>query len=112
METGPALVAVDAAWLRYGLHALIGDDVVHFTRDDPANPLLSVHVVDATNPIGLIVTRLYYSGSMPPLRVCIPWSRVAGIGFVETIEEARECIGFCQLPLPSVPGRPAKPESR
>ena len=103
MEPGPALVAVDSAWLRYGLHSLIGEDVVHFTRDDPATPLLAVHVVDVTSPVGLVVTRLYDSGSMPALRVCIPWSRVAGIGFVEGIEEAKKCIGFCQSPMPKKP---------
>lgn len=109
MEPGPALVAVDAAWLRYGLQALIGEDVVHFTGDDPAAPLLAVHVVDVANPIGLVVTKLYYSGPMPALRLCIPWSRVAGIGFVEGIEQARECIGFCQSTRPNVAERSAKP---
>jgi hypothetical protein len=102
MEPGPALVAVDSAWLRYGLHALIGDDVVSFTRDDPATPLLAVHVVDATNPVGLVVTKLYGSEAMPSLRVCIPWSRVAGIGFVEGVEEAKTQIGFCQSPMPRI----------
>jgi hypothetical protein len=93
------------------LHALIGEDVVYFTRDDPATPLLAVHVVDATNPVGLVVTKLYGSEQMPSLRVCIPWSRVAGIGFVEGVEEAKMTIGFCQPPMPGISDRSAKSAS-
>jgi hypothetical protein len=109
MKTGPALVAIDPAWLRYGFYALLGKDIL-FTRDDPNAPVLAVHVTETTDPFGLVVTQLSYDEPPPSLRICIPWSQIAGIAFVSELEKAKECVGFCELPRPvSAPPPPSPP---